>query len=84
MDGLLEIESEFYAKHKAEFEEKYPGKYLLIHGAELHGAYSSEDDAGLEGYRKFGRGPFFVRKSGAGPMMIHNPALSLGIINARF
>ena len=64
-DVVLEVESRFYENNRAEFVEKYPNEYLLIHGERLIGHFEDMDEALDEGVRRFGSGPFLVRMSGA-------------------
>lgn len=63
-DVVLEVESRFYEDHRAEFVEKYPDEFLLIHGQCLIDHFETMDEALDEGVRLFGAGPFMVRKSG--------------------
>ena len=64
MAKLLEKEVSFYESHKTEFEKRYPGRYLLIHGRKLHGDYASFEKAVKVGVKRFGEGPFLVLQSG--------------------
>ena len=62
---VLEVESRFYEDHRAEFVEKHPDRFLLIHGECLIDHFETMDEALDEGVRLFGSGPFMVRQSGA-------------------
>lgn len=64
-DVVLEVESRFYEEHRAEFVEKFPDRFLLIHGECLIDHFETMDEALDEGVSQFGPGPFMVRKSGA-------------------
>ena len=56
MAKLLEKEVSFYESHKTEFEKRYPGRYLLIHGRKLHGDYASFEKAVKVGLRGSAKG----------------------------
>ena len=63
-ETLLEVESRYYESKREEYVEKYPDKYVLIYGEGFFGAFNTMSEAIDEGVRKFGAGPFLVRKSG--------------------
>lgn len=42
--------------------EKHHGEYVLIHGDDISGYFSSFSDALHEGYQKFGLKPFMVKE----------------------
>ena len=41
MAGLLAVEREYLKENQEELRQKHPGKYLLIKGTEVHGAYET-------------------------------------------
>lgn len=57
----LEKELETYNTKLPELLED-EGKYVLIHGDQVHGTYSSFEDALREGYETFGLEPFLVKQ----------------------
>ena len=77
---LLSEETEYFESHDKEFLRKYEDKHLLIHGAELIGVFDDEDQAVLEGIRRFGKGPFLVRQPGEPEIILEAPAYSLGLL----
>ena len=54
-EKLLAEERAFYEEHFKEYQRKYAGRYLLIHGSELIGDYEDELEANYEGYRQVWR-----------------------------
>lgn len=61
MEDVLAREKAHLRDNQAEFAEKYPGKYLVIQGETLHGAYETYDQGVNEGVALLGVGPFLVR-----------------------
>ncbi len=59
---VLECELRTYAQHKDSLLAKSPGKFVLIKGDEVVGAYESEMDAIAQGYDRFGNVPFLVKR----------------------
>lgn len=74
---LLHEESEFFKKNLKDFLLKYPNRVLLIHGSEVYGDFSTENDAIAEGVRRFGSGPFLVRRSGEDELVATIPSFTL-------
>jgi hypothetical protein len=62
--GMLECESHFYMTHQAEFQEKYPDKWLVIVGESLFGVYDTLHEAAKNAFAHFEPGEF----------MLHTPA----------
>lgn len=60
--SVLDTELETYEKHRDRLLNTDRGKYVLIHGDEVVGAYHSKLDAINLGYRKFGNVPFLVKQ----------------------
>lgn len=59
----MQLEQEL-ATYRAKLPELAPheGKYVLIHGQNVAGTYSSYEDALRQGYREFGLEPFLVKQ----------------------
>ena len=70
LELILEVESQFYESKREEYVEEFPDRFLLIYGAELIGDYETFSDATDEGVRRFGPGPFLVRKSGEDELVL--------------
>ena len=77
---ILNSETEYFEQHKREFIDKYRGKVLLIHDQSLIGTYPTEEEAVSEGIRRFGVGPFLVRKPEDEEHTLSIPAYSLGLL----
>ena len=76
---LLEKEIAFYDANLEEFLHRYPNRVLLIKGSELIGTFENADDAIKEGMRRYGTGPFLIRRPGEKTPTFTVPILSLGI-----
>jgi hypothetical protein len=76
---MFEREKAFYKVHQAEFQEKYPDKWLVITGESLSGVYETLKEAAQAALAQFEPGEF----------MVHSPAddgkvIEIGpIINVR-
>lgn len=57
----LEKEMETYRAKLPELKEN-EGKFVLIHGDEVKGVYTSYEDAVKEGYKQFQLEPFLVKR----------------------
>lgn len=57
----LETEIETYEKQLPSLKDQ-AGKFVLIHGTDVTGVYSSYEDALKEGYVQFKLEPFLVRQ----------------------
>lgn len=80
---MLDRERKYFSKNKAELVASHLGKFVVIKGLELVGAFNTVEEAIGEGARRFGLEPFLVRLVAvADEGEVHIPALSLGILNA--
>jgi hypothetical protein len=68
--AALDKEIAAYGRMKADLEKHHLGKFVLIYGEQLVGAYDTEDAVIREGLRRFGSDPFLVRKVGEEPMKV--------------
>ena len=80
VDPLI-TEKTYLRSNQAVLAEKHPGKYLLIIGEAVHGAFETYDQGVTEGVTLFGAGPFLVRsvlhpEDSDAPSI---PALSVGV-----
>jgi hypothetical protein len=63
----LEKEFHYYLAYQDELVQKYNGKYIVIQGTEVLGAYDSELEAVQETVKQgYELGSFFVQKCEAG------------------
>jgi hypothetical protein len=79
---VLEQEREFYEAHLGDLLKGYAGRFVLIKGQELVGAFDTMDDALEEGARRFGLSSFLVRRVQPSPDVIEIPSLTLGLLRA--
>ena len=79
MTDPLKQEKEYLKSHQVKLAE--PGKYLLIKGATVHGAFETYEQGVIEGAKLFGASHFLVR-SVLQPDDVEAPsipALSVGV-----
>ena len=81
MADPLAAEKAFLQENQEALAAQYPGKYLLIKGAEVHGAFETYEQGVSAGVQKFAAGPFLVRSvqqphDSEAPKI---PALSIGV-----
>ncbi len=78
----LRVEKGYLKTNQAELAAKYPGKYLVIQGESVVGAFDSYEEGVKAGATALGVGPFLVRS-------VHRPdedetltvpALAMGIL----
>ena len=82
-ETILGEETEFLDDNMAKFVDAYPDKVLLVKGNELIGAFDTESEAVNEGVKRFGKGPFLVRKAGEDTPEYFIPALAYGLLQER-
>jgi hypothetical protein len=61
MSNSLQDEFQFYLDHQDELVEKYEGKYIVIRGGEVLGAYDDELTAVTETQKSHPLGTFLVQ-----------------------
>ena len=81
--GLLAAETAYYDEHAEELLLTYPNHFLLISRDEVIGDYESRSEAVAEGVRRYGQGPFLVRRTGDKALALTAPALTLGLLQCR-
>lgn len=59
-----------YEQMRNELETDHLGKYVVVHDEKLEGVYDSFQEAAEYAVRRFGRGPYLIRKVGAGPVVL--------------
>jgi len=62
MSNSLRDEFQFYLDHQDELVEKYEGKYIVIRGSEVLGAYDDELTAVTETQKSHPLGTFLVQR----------------------
>ena len=81
MTDPLTQEKSYLKSNQAELAEKYPGRYLLIKGDTVYGAFETYDQGINEGALLFNTGPFLVRSvlQPDDPEAPSIPALAVGV-----
>lgn len=85
MAQLLDKEVRFFEANLEDYQRRYPGRYVLIHGRKLHGDYGTFEEAVNEGTRRFQAGPFLVRQTSHPNELAQTVhVLKHGLLNAHF
>ena len=81
MTDPLGMEKTYLKKHQSELAEAYPGRYLVIQGEKVYGAFETYDQGVNEGVKMLGAGPFLVRSvlQPEDPPPLSIPTLALGM-----
>ena len=82
MAALLERERTFYTAHEAEWMTAHPGRFVVVKGERLLGAFDSMGEALAAGAAAFGLQSFLVRRLGEKQAEVNIPALTLGLLRA--
>ena len=56
-----------YEDMRDALETDYFGKWVVFQGGQLAGTYESFEEAAGDAVTRFGRGPYLIRRVGAGP-----------------
>lgn len=78
----LEQERAFYAAHEAEWATAHPGRFVVVKGERLLGAFDSIEEALAAGAATFGVESFLVRRLGEKQVEVNIPALTMGLLRA--
>lgn len=81
MTDILATEKEYLrANHKA-LAAQYPGQFVVVKGAAVHGAFPTYEQGVTEAAKMFGVGPCLVRSvhHPEDPPPVYIPTLALGI-----
>jgi hypothetical protein len=79
---MLDKERKYFEKHRAEWLKQHPSKFVLVKDEELIGIFDTQQEALVEGARRFGSDSFLVRQVEESEQLIYIPALTLGILRA--
>ncbi len=76
--STLTEEISAYEGMRDTLETDHFGKWALVHDGELVDVFDEFENAADEATRKFGKGPYLIRKIGEGPMtlpasVLHRP-----------
>ena len=59
-----------YDRRRDELETDHAGEWVVVHGEHLVGTYNDFQDAATDAVRRFGRGPYLIRRVGAPPITL--------------
>ena len=59
-----------YDKMRDYLEAELLGKWVIFYDEELAGSYDDFEDAAIDAIKRFGRGPYLIRKVGQGPLWL--------------
>ncbi len=65
----MEREIQAYKAMEVDLHRHHAGKWAVIRGGELVDAFDTLDAAATEAVRRFGRGPYLIRKVGIGALL---------------
>ena len=74
--ALLSREIAAYDRMRGALEVDCFGKWVVVHDEKLVGEYGDFQSAAKDAVRLFGRGPYLIRRAGAGPVRLPASALS--------
>ncbi len=80
---VLAKELKYFEDHKDELLKHYENQFVLIKDDQLVGAFTTEVEAYQAGIQRFGNQPFLIKKVTKEEEVVHFPALTLGLLNAR-
>jgi len=66
MTKQLQEEFKFYLKNQNELVKQYNGKYLVIKGQDIFGAFSSFDEAYVTASKELDAGTFLIQRCSHG------------------
>ena len=80
--ATLETERKYLQSHKDELLKQYGGKFLVISGEQVTGAYATIEDALQNSVTMHGLNSVLIRQAGEAEIEFSAPALTLGILSA--
>jgi len=79
---MLEIERKFLESNRDALLKTYGGKFLIISGEEVGGAFDTIEEAVQEAVKKYGMTNVLIRRPGEAQIEFSAPALTLGLLHA--
>ena len=64
----LDSQIAFYEGMKPKLDSEYYGKWVVFYGEAFEGSYDDFEAAAEEAVKRFGEGPYLIRKVGARPI----------------
>ena len=68
--ATIEKEIIAYDLMREDLEANHLGEWVLVHDQELIGLFNTFQKAAAAARRRFGRGPYLIRKIGEGPVRL--------------
>ena len=65
----LKKQMEAYERMRNDLELEHFGEWVVLYDEELIGTYESFERAAEDAVRRFGRGPYLIRRIGAAPRL---------------
>ncbi len=81
---MLEVERKFLDQNRDKLLKDYGGRFLVIKGEEVSGAFDSMNEALQGAALKHGMENVLIRRPADAQMEVSVPALTLGILSANF
>ena len=78
MVATLDENMTAYEELRGQLESKHMGEWVLIHDRQLIGTYSDFQTVASTAVKRFGRGPYHIKRIGEPPIKLP-PALMFGI-----
>jgi len=79
---VLETERRYLDAHRDELLREYGGKFLIISGEQVAGAYNTMEEALEAAVTKYGLKNVLIRQAAEAQIEFSAPALTLGLLNA--
>ena len=85
MTGLKKEIAAYETMH-SDLELEHPGEWVVVHDEKLVGTHESFHSAAETAVERFGRGPYLIRRIGAGPLtlpasVLYRPVADCGFAN---
>lgn len=79
---MLETELKYLRENKEDLSRRYPGRFLVIKGEEVSGAYETQDAALTAAVETYGLTNVLVRRPEDAEVEVNIPALAFGLLYA--
>ena len=79
---MLEKELTFFQQNKADYLQHHANQFVVIHGTDFLGAYSTAESAYEAGLKKVGNVPILIKQVLSVENIDLMPAYSLGLLSA--
>jgi hypothetical protein len=79
---MLEVELKYLQENRDRLAKMYPGRFLVIKGEEVSGAYETREAAFTAAVEKHGLTDVLIRRAEDSDELISVPALAFGLVYA--